>query len=474
MGKKRKKPLPLLEQIEITAVAAEGKALARVGEKVLFVPFAAPGDVVDVQVRKTRKNYMEGVVRQVHRHSPLRVEPFCEHFGLCGGCKWQHLPYEQQLVFKQQEVADKLQRIGKLDMAGVEVLPIAASSDTRFYRNKLEYTFSNRRWLTREEISTGEKIANYGVLGFHIPGLFDKVLDIDKCWLQAEPSNEIRLGLKHFARENGLSFYDLRANQGLLRNLIIRNTPGGQCMVIVVFGQEDKSAIEQVLQYIEEAFPGLHSLFWMLNEKRNSSIADLEAHLFAGSEFLTEQMEDLHFRVGPKTFFQTNSRQALVLYSIMRDFAALEGHEMVYDLYTGAGTIACFLARQAKKVLGIEYVEEAVADARVNASQNGIDNAVFVAGDMAAVLNESLMEQYGRPDVIITDPPRAGMHPRVVEQILGSGAGRVVYVSCNPASQARDIELLSGGYDLVRIRAVDMFPHTHHVENIALLRRRDT
>lgn len=445
--------------------------MARVGDKVLFVPFAAPGDVVDVKVKRSRRNYMEGEIRGIQRLSPARTDPVCQHFGLCGGCKWQHVPYEAQLTFKGQQVRDSLQRIGKVRLDEVEVLPIMAAPETTFYRNKLEYTFSNRRWMTPEEIATGEEIADTDVLGFHIPGLFDKVLDIEKCWLQASPSNEIRLGVKALAKKHALSFYDLRANRGLLRNLVIRNTAGGQVMVILVFGEDDQEGIERMMQSVHEAFPQADSLSWILNEKANSSIADLEVHHYKGRECLEEQMENLVFRIGPKTFYQTNSVQACALYSLVRDFAALEGHETLYDLYSGAGTIACYLADKARQVVGIEYVQEAVEDAGKNAALNRISNVRFVAGDMARVFNEELMEAMGRPEVIITDPPRAGMHPDVIGQIIRSGAGRIVYVSCNPATQARDIELLSNSYRLEKSRAVDMFPHTHHVENVVLLRK---
>jgi len=463
----------LLEKVEITGVAAEGKALARVMDKVLFVPFAAPGDVVDVQVKKVRRNYMEGTITHVHRLSAERTEPFCSHFGTCGGCKWQHLPYARQLALKQQQVADCLQRIARVDLDGVDVLPIAGSKKTTFYRNKLEFTFSNRRWLSHGEIRSGQEITEMEALGFHIPGLFDKVLDIRKCWLQPDPSNEIRLAVKAFAKDHNLPFYDLRANEGLLRNLIIRCTPAGQVMVVMVFGKEDREAIQKVMHFIGRRFPALHSLAYMINDKRNSSIADLDPLIYEGAPFLEEHMEDLSFQVGPKSFFQTNSAQAFRLYSIARDFAGLDGQEVVYDLYTGAGTIACFLAASAKKVVGIEYVDEAVTLARSNAQLNGIDNTAFLAGDVAKMFNEPLMEKYGHPHVIVTDPPRAGMHPGVVGQILKSGAERIVYISCNPATQARDIEMLGSRYQVQRSQAVDMFPHTQHVENVVLMTQRE-
>ncbi len=471
LARNKKTDLPLIEKVEISGVAAQGKALARVDDKVLFVPFAAPGDIVDVQVKKSKRNFMDGVIRHIHKFSDIRAEPFCSHFGICGGCKWQHLPYEKQLEFKQQEVTDSLSRIGKVPMDEVEMLPIVASEHTRFYRNKLEYTFSNRRWLSPEEIGGPKIITDMEALGFHVPGFFDKVLDIEKCWLQAEPSNAMRLSVKAFAVDEGMSFFDLRTNTGLLRNLIIRNTPAGELMAVMVFGQDDTTDIEKVMAFIDQAFPGLTSLAWMVNTKVNSSIADLEPKIWQGKAFLEEMMEGLRFQVGPKSFFQTNSHQACRLYSVARSFAGLTGREVVYDLYTGAGTIACFLAREADKVIGIEYVDEAVAHARINAERNDISNAIFFAGDMSAVFNTELMDKCGYPHVIITDPPRAGMHPKVIKQIISSGADRIVYVSCNPATQARDIELLANRYVVKKTQAVDMFPHTHHVENVALLER---
>lgn len=470
--RRNKKTLPLLERVRITGMAAGGRAIARADDKVVFVPFAAPGDVVDVQVKKSRKNYLEGVISQAHHWSEDRIEPFCGHFGICGGCQWQHLPYEKQLDHKEQQCIDSLQRIARLDMDAIEVTPIAGSEKTTFYRNKLEFTFSNRRWLSDTEISSGRKITDTNALGFHIPGLFDKVLDIKKCWLQADPSNEIRLAVKALALDQQLSFYDLRSNEGLLRNLIVRNTPEGEVMVLVVFGQNRRDDIDQVMQWLGQQLPSARSLACMVNEKKNSSIADLHPAIHQGNAFLTEHMEGLSFQVGPKSFYQTNSLQAVKLYSVVRDFARLEGHELVYDLYTGTGTIACFMAVDAKKVLGIEYVEEAVEHARHNARINGLNNTRFLAGDMAQVFNHNLIRQYGRPHVIITDPPRAGMHPAVIKQILESGAGRIVYVSCNPATQARDVELLSEKYRPAKSQAVDMFPHTHHVENVVLMVKR--
>lgn len=472
MGRKKKKEPLFFKEVAITGVAAEGKALARVDDKVLFVPFAAPGDVVDVRVTKQKRNFMEGSIQRVHQWSDERIEPFCEHFGTCGGCKWQHLPYERQLHYKQHQVTDHLVRIGKADLEKVEVLPIAAAGDTTFYRNKLEFTFSNKKWLEREVIETGKPVKEMEALGFHIPVFFDKVLDINKCWLQPEPSNEIRRAVKEFAVDEKMTFYDIRANKGLLRNLIIRNTSRDEWMILMIFGLQDQDAIERMMNFLAKRYPEATTIAYMVNEKANSSIADLDAVIFKGKPFIEEEMEDLRFQIGPKSFFQTNSQQARRLYGIVRDFAGLSGSETVYDLYTGTGTIACFIARQAQKVVGIEYVQEAVDHAMINAARNGINNCAFYAGDMAEVLDEAFMDRHGYPHVIITDPPRAGMHPRVVRQITASGADKIVYVSCNSATQARDIELLSEKYKLVKSQAVDMFPHTHHVENVVLLERK--
>ena len=471
MSRRRKKDLPFLENVLITGVAAEGKALARVNDKVLFVPFAAPGDVVDVQVKKSKRGFMEGVIQHIHNLSEDRAQPFCTHFGLCGGCRWQHLPYEKQLQYKQQQVVDSLTRIGKLDLDDVEVFPIIGSEHSRFYRNKLEFTFSNRRWLSPGEISSGREISDLDALGFHIPGYFDKVLDIEKCWLQAEPSNAIRLAVKEYAVAESMSFFDLKNNTGLLRNIIVRNTPGGELMVVMVFGEDDTTGINNMMSFIDQRFPQISCLAYMVNAKANSSIGDLEPVVFSGNGFIEEKMEDLRFRLGPKSFFQTNSLQALRLYDTARSFAGLTGIETVYDLYTGTGTIALFVARKAQKVVGIEYVDEAVLHARENAALNGIVNTQFVAGDMSVVFDSHLMDKAGYPHVIITDPPRAGMHPKVIKKTIESGADRIVYVSCNPATQARDLALLADHYHLKKTQAVDMFPHTHHVENVAMLER---
>lgn len=464
----RKKPLPFIEKITIQRTAAEGKAIARYNDVVVFVPFAIPGDVVDLQVLKKRKNHMEAKVVKYHEYSPNRVEPFCEHFGVCGGCKWQVLPYTDQLKHKQQEVFDALTRIGKLELPSPE--PILESPKTQQYRNKLEFTFSAHRWLTKEELLTGEQDSN--ALGFHIPGLFDKILDIKNCYLQPEPSNKIRLALKEFTTLKNYSYYSQRSNQGFLRNVIIRTSSTGENMVLVVFGEDNLSGIHDVLDFIDNKFQGeITSLQYTINAKVNDSYTDLQMVLYKGTPFIYEEMEGLRFKIGPKSFYQTNSDQALRLYSVVREYANLSGNEIVYDLYTGTGTIACFIARGAAKVIGIEYVEAAVEDARFNAKANSIEHAHFYSGDMKDVLNEAFIGLNGRPDVIITDPPRAGMHTNVIEAIKFCHPKKIVYVSCNPATQARDVELLKDMYRVARWRPVDMFPHTHHVENIVLLEK---
>ena len=458
----------VIENVTIAGVAAEGKAIARHNDMVIFVNYGAPGDVVDIQIKKTRRRHLEGEIIKFHNKSDSRTDPFCEHFGICGGCKWQHLSYEEQLKHKQKQVTDSIERIGKVNYP-FELIPILGSQQTQFYRNKLEYTFASRRWLTPDEIQSGEEITNPEALGYHIPGFYDKVLDIKKCWLQPEPSNHIRLGIKEFAIKNHIDFYDFRTKTGLLRNIIIRNNQKGEFMLILVLFSGEEGKRESLLKYIQESFPEIISTYYMINDKQNTSIADLEPVHFAGSFYLTEEMEGLQFRIGPKSFYQTNSRQAYELYKIAREFARLTGNELVYDLYTGTGTIANFVARQASKVVGIEYIEEAVAHARKNSRFNNLENLEFEAGDMEKVLTPDFMEQHGKPDVIITDPPRAGMHPDVLKQIITSEAEKIVYVSCNPATQARDIEMLAGSYKVKKVQAVDMFPHTQHVENVVLL-----
>jgi 23S rRNA (uracil1939-C5)-methyltransferase len=470
LSKKERKNLynQVLENVTITGVAAEGKAIGRHDDLVVFVAFGAPGDVVDIKITRVERRHVEGEIIRFHHKSDLRKQPFCEHFGICGGCKWQHLDYDAQLQYKQQQVIDNLKRIGKVDYP-YTLVPIAGSENIRFYRNKLEYTFASRRWFSREEIDQQQEITQPQALGFHIPGFFDKVLNIHKCWLQPEPTNDIRNAVRQFAVDNDYSFYNFRENTGMLRNIIIRNNQRGEFMVILVISPEEEHKRWQLLDFIRDNFPQVVSLHYMINDKKNSSVGDLEAVLYHGDAWLTEEMEGLCFRIGPKSFYQTNSPQAHTLYTIARDFASLQGGELVYDLYTGTGTIAIFVARKAARVIGIEYVEEAVVHARDNAARNGLDNLEFISGDMAKVLTEDFMTLKGKPQVIITDPPRAGMHPDVVQKILHSGAEKVVYVSCNPATQARDIEMLRPAYRVEKVQAVDMFPHTQHVESVVLL-----
>ncbi|MDI9544658.1 MAG: 23S rRNA (uracil(1939)-C(5))-methyltransferase RlmD [Bacteroidota bacterium] len=469
MAKKRKE-LPLLENVEIEAFAAEGKALARVDNLVVFVPFAAPGDVVDIRLSRKRKQYAEGRIVAFKRYSADRVEPFCSHFGVCGGCQWQHLPYPSQLKYKQQQVLDVLQRIAKIELP--EARPILGSEKDRFYRNKLEYTFSNKRWRTLEEIQSGEEFKNNEALGFHIPGMFDKVLDIEKCFLQEDFSNRVRLSVKAFCLAHQMDFFDLKLQQGLMRNLIVRTTSTGQKMVIVVFFREETASQEALLNHLLNEFPEITSLIYVINNKANDTIFDRETVVYQGSAYIVEKMEELQFIIGPKSFYQTNSEQAYRLYSLVREFAGLQGNELVYDLYTGTGTIANFLARQCRKVIGIEYIPEAIEDARANAELNGIKNTTFFAADVKDLLNNDFMAEQGRPDVLITDPPRAGMHGDVVKTILSAAPERVVYVSCNPSTQARDLSLMDNLYQVEALQAVDMFPHTQHVENVVLLKRR--
>lgn len=467
---RKKANYPLVEGLEIVDIAAEGKALGRWNDIVVFVSMAVPGDVVDVQIRSKRRRFMEGYIVNYVKKSPLREEPVCEHYGTCGGCKWQHLPYAEQLRFKQRQVADQLGRIGKIELPAIN--PILGSAKTLFYRNKLEFTFSNKRWLTAQEIASDEEIADSPALGFHIPNLFDKVLDIRKCWLQDDPSNPIRLAVRKFCLENGYSFYNIREHKGLMRNLIVRTSTTGEVMTIVVFGENDPQRIDALLQRTAEEFPQITSLMYVVNTKLNDTIGDLDILLYKGNDHIFEQMEGLRFKIGPKSFYQTNSLQAYELYKVARDFAALTGSETVYDLYTGTGTIANFVARQCRKVVGVEYVPEAIEDAKVNARLNGIDNAVFYAGDMKDVLNERFIAENGQPDVVILDPPRAGIHEDVARTILAAAPARIVYVSCNPATQARDVALLDEAYRVTKIQPVDMFPHTHHVENVVQLMRR--
>ncbi len=469
MGRKKRRN-PLLEQVEILDIGAEGKAIAKVNDKVVFVPKVVPGDILDVQVTKTRKKYMEGMPVRFHKYSDMREEPFCAHFAVCGGCKWQNLPYEHQLAYKQKQVYDALERLGKIFPK--ERLPIKASEKTRFYRNKLEFTFSNKRWLTKEEIESGKDFDNHNALGFHVPKVWDKVIDIEKCHLQTDPSNAIRNSIKTYANDNELTYFDIREQEGFLRNLIIRTASTGELMVIVVFYHEDKEKREGLLNFLNQQFPEITSLMYIINEKANDSITDQEVAYFAGRDHIWEEMEGLRFKIGPKSFYQTNSEQAYELYKITREFAQLTGDEVVYDLYTGTGTIANFVARKAHEVIGIEYVPEAIADAKINAEENKIENTRFYAGDMKDILTEAFLAENGTPDVIITDPPRAGMHKDVISTLLKANPQRIVYVSCNPATQARDLQLLAEAYETIKIQPVDMFPHTHHVENVALLVRK--
>ncbi len=468
---RKKQNYPLIEGLEITTLAAEGKAMGRWQEQVVFVPLTVPGDVVDVQIRVKRRRFMEGHVVNFRKRSELRLEPFCSHFGVCGGCKWQNLPYEEQLRFKTEQVRDQLTRIGKVELP--EIRPCLGSEQTKFYRNKLEYTFADRRWMTYEEIADQDKeITPEPALGFHIPNMFDKILDIDKCWLQPEPSNDIRLELKRFCLEHNLSFHNAREHRGLMRNVVIRTASTGETMVIVVFGEQDDKAIELVMNHLKESFPQITSLIYMVNTKWNDSLGDQEPVCFAGKDHILEQMEGLKFKVGPKSFYQTNSLQAYELYKVARDFADLKPSDVLYDLYTGTGTIANFCARRCKKVVGIEYVPEAIEDAKVNSELNSIDNTTFYAGDMKAVLSDGFVQKNSRPDVIILDPPRAGVDEPVIDVILRAAPERIVYVSCNPATQARDLALMDGMYRVEAVQPVDMFPHTHHVENVVKLVKR--
>ena len=466
----RKKELPLLEKVCITDIGAEGNALARINNQVVFVPMLIPGDVVDIQVIKKRKKYLRGRVVRFHEYSADRIKPVCIHFGICGGCRWQHLPYELQLQYKEKQVRENLARIGKVEIPAVN--PIIGSTDIFFYRNKLEYTFSDKRWLTREEMMSDNDFTNEDALGFHIPGLFDKVLDIRECHLQRQPSDSIRDSVRQYAHKKGLKFFNLREQTGFMRNLIIRNSSKGKVMVIVVFFHDEPERREGLLDFLVSEFPQISSLFYVINSKQNDSLTDQDPVLYRGDDHLIEEMDGLKFRIGPKSFYQTNTGQALKLYKTAKEFAGFTGNEIVYDLYSGTGTISNFVAGSARKVIGIEYVEEAVKDSFINAAMNSIRNVSFFAGDIKNVLTEQFIKTNGNPDVIITDPPRAGMHSGVVTTILSSAPEKIVYISCNPATQARDISMLSDKYDVTMVQPVDMFPHTHHVENVVLLKRK--
>ena len=477
---RKRKPHPILENVTIETVAAEGKCLFHYEDKVVFVPFCVPGDIVDVQITKKKHSFMEGKVARVVEYSKVRETPMCAHFGICGGCKWQNLPYEEQLKAKQQQVYDQLTRIGKVELPVFN--PIMGSVKTQEYRNKLEFGCANKRWYTQEEIAAmlpreagTESNLNESAIGFHITGAFDKIYPIEKCWLMDTLHNQIRNEISRYAKEQDLAFYDIRAQHGLLRGLMMRNSNTGEFMLLVQFHYDEEGDEEKamaLLQHIADAFPQITSLIYVDNQKGNDTFGDLELNTFKGTDFIYETMEDLKFKVGPKSFYQTNTDQAYHLYSVARDFAALTGKELVYDLYTGTGTIANFVAHQAKQVIGIEYVPEAIEDAKENSKVNGIDNTLFYAGDMKNILTDDFIHEHGRPDVIITDPPRAGMHPDVVQVILNAAPKRVVYVSCNPATQARDLQLMDADYKVAAVQPVDMFPHTPHVENVVLLERR--
>ena len=475
MSRKRN-PLPILEKVEIEAVAAEGKCVAHINDMVVFVPFVVPGDVVDLQVRKKRHSYCEAIVVRMIQPSPIRVAPKCEHFGICGGCKWQNLPYKEQLAAKQQQVIDQLTRIGKVELP--EISPILGSEKTEEYRNKLEFACSNKRWYTKEELEAlpeGVGLAQ-GAIGFHITGAFDKIYPIEKCVLMDDYCNKVRNAIYNYALGHNLTFFDIREQHGLLRDIMMRNSNTGEWLVLVQFHYDEVGDEERamgLMQFIADEFQEITSLLYVDNQKGNDTFNDLELTVFKGNDHIFELMEDLRFKVGAKSFYQTNTDQAYHLYSVVRNFANLTGNELVYDLYTGTGTIANFVAKKAKKVIGIEYVPEAIEDAKINSAINNIANTLFYAGDMKDILTEEFVKQHGRPDVIITDPPRAGMHADVVNVILGAHPQRIVYVSCNPATQARDLALLDKDYRVVAVQPVDMFPHTPHVENVVLLEERE-
>lgn len=470
---RKKKSLPILENITITDYAAEGKALARVNELVVFVPFAVPGDVVDLQVRRKKHSYCEAEIIRFIKYSERRVKPFCQHFGICGGCKWQNIPYDEQLRMKQKQVYDQLTRIGKVNLP--EFNQILGSVKTQGYRNKLEFGCSNRRWLTQDEIASGSDFTQMNAVGFHITGAFDKILPIEKCWLMDDLQNKIRNAIRDYAYEHDIVFYDIRRQCGLLRDIMVRNSDTGEWMVLIQFHyekDEDEVIAKNLLQHIADCFPEITSLLYVNNQKGNDTFNDLNIEVFKGNDYIYETMDGLTFKVGAKSFYQTNTKQAYHLYSVVRDFANLTGNELVYDLYTGTGTIANFVSRYAKRVIGIEYVPEAIEDAKINSEINNISNTLFFAGDMKDILTESFISENGTPDIIITDPPRAGMHPDVVQTIIKTAPKRIVYVSCNPATQARDLSLLDNLYEVVAVQPVDMFPHTPHVENVVLLNRR--
>lgn len=459
----------IIKNVRVETVAAEGKCIAHVNGRAVFIEGVAPGDEIDLKITRKKKNFLEGKPLVFHQFSDQRVAPFCDHFSLCGGCKWQHIDYKYQLDAKRQQIIDHFERIGKFEFP--EVNPIIASSETRFYRNKLEYTFSNRRWLTAKEIKSSEEIDRNGI-GFHLPKHFDKIVDIEQCHLQVEPTNEIRNELRAFAKKSGLTFFDIKENVGLLRNLIIRTTSTDQLMVIVQFGEDDEQGIELIMSHLVKKFPQIDALYYVINLKKNETFHDLETILFYGKDFIEEKINNLSFRLGPKSFFQTNTHQTEKLYEKALEMAQLSGNEIVYDLYCGTGTITNFIAQKAQKAIGIESIKEAIDDAKVNAELNHIINSEFIVGDIRDVIDENFQSTYEKPDVIFTDPPRAGMHQDVIKTILSLKPGKLVYISCNPATQARDLALLVNEYEILEIQPFDMFPHTHHLENIVSLKKR--
>lgn len=477
MSRRVRRSFPIIENVEIADAGSEGKAIARVDNQVIFIPFVVPGDVVDVQITKSKKSYKEGKAIKFHKYSKLRIEPRCSHFGICGGCKWQNLSYDQQLVYKQKQVKDNLERIAKVELPEIEA--ILPAEDVFYYRNKLEYSFSNRRWLSKYSKDEDHSDINFNGVGFHIPGIYDKIVDIDHCYLQAEPSNKIRLAVKDFAIKNNFTFYNVRRWTGFMRNLVIRTSNTGDLMVIMVVGERDEKNIHDLMNFIKTQFPEITSLFYVVNEKQNDDISDQTFVHFYGKQFNTEKMisalapeTELEFKIGPISFFQTNSKQANHLYNLAADFADFKGHETVYDLYTGTGTIANFVASAVKKVVGLEYVPSSIEDAKENAKINNIENTFFHAGIIEKILTQDFINKNGKPNIVITDPPRAGMHQKVIDQLNSILPEKIVYISCNPATQARDIALLDSNYKVTRIQPVDMFPHTHHVENIVLLEKR--
>lgn len=470
---RKKRPLPVLENITITDYAAEGKAMARVDDMVVFVPWCVPGDVVDLQVKRKKHNYCEAEAIRFIKKSELRSEPRCSHFGVCGGCKWQNIPYSEQLRMKQKQVYDQLTRIGKIELP--EFRPILGSAKEYAYRNKLDFGCSNKRWLTKDEIAAGTEYRQKNCIGFHITGAFDKIMPVERCWLMDDLHNKIRNAIRDYAYRTGMTFFDLREQHGLLRDIVIRNSDTGEWMVIIQFHYDEEGDEERakgLLQHIADNFLEISALLYVNNQKCNDTFNDLELQVFKGNDYIYEVMDDLKFKVGPKSFYQTNTEQAYHLYSVVREFAGLSGKELVYDLYTGTGTIANFVSRSAARVVGIEYVPEAIEDAKINSEINGIGNTTFYAGDMKDILTDDFVREHGRPDIVITDPPRAGMHPDVVETILRMGPRRIVYVSCNSATQARDLHLMDGSYKVMQVQPIDMFPHTPHVENVVLLEKR--